>query len=122
MSGKLIFFVVWLVLLLLFAGFNMKNISDISFGFYQFKDVPIFISLLFAFILGIIFSVPFLSSSKKKNKNIDTAGNINIFPVDDPKLTRRDRDRLKKAEKEALKAHSKSQTQDTKTEDEPPLL
>ena len=69
MPGKLVFFVLSLVILLLFAGFNIKNVSDISFGFYELKDVPIFISLLFSFILGIVFSIPLMISSRLKKKN-----------------------------------------------------
>jgi len=65
MPWKLILFVICMVLVLVFAGLNMGNVSDISFGFKVFTDVPVFLSLLFAFILGIIFSLPFIIVARR---------------------------------------------------------
>ena len=52
---KLVAFLIGMVVMLIFAGFNYSNISNISLGFYVFKDVPIFISLLVAFVGGDFF-------------------------------------------------------------------
>ena len=73
MPWRLISFLFSLVLLLLFAGFNMNNSSNISFGFRELTDVPIFVSLLFSFILGVLFAIPFAyfggkTSGSKKTK------------------------------------------------------
>lgn len=66
MPGKLFYFVSILIALVLFIGFNLNNHCDISVIFYVFKDVPIFLSILFAFILGNIAVVPFLFGRQKK--------------------------------------------------------
>ncbi len=60
MPWRLIIFLLCLLLVLVFAGFNMNNSSNISFGFYELKDVPVFVSLLFSFIIGVLFALPFI--------------------------------------------------------------
>lgn len=59
MPWKLIVFLVLIGLILTFVGFNAANTSDISFGFYRFEDVPIFVSLFAAFFLGVLVTLPF---------------------------------------------------------------
>ncbi len=59
MPWKLIVFLVVVGLILAFVGFNAANVSDVSFGFYRFDDVPIFISLFVAFFLGVLVTLPF---------------------------------------------------------------
>ena len=72
MPWKLILFLIALVLLLIFAGLNMNNAADISFGFKVLHEVPIFVSLLLSFILGIVFSIPFLINAgiRKKSRSV----------------------------------------------------
>jgi uncharacterized integral membrane protein len=65
---KLIVFLVILGIVVFFIGFNLSNVSDISFGFHVFTDVPIFISLFIAFAVGIIIMIPFTFSRGKKRK------------------------------------------------------
>lgn len=65
---KLIIFLVILGIIVFFIGFNLSNVSDISFGFHTFTDVPIFISLFIAFAAGIITMLPFAFSTGKKTK------------------------------------------------------
>jgi len=43
----------------LFIGFNLDNRCDVSWVFGTFRDVPIFVSLLFAFTAGVIAAIPF---------------------------------------------------------------
>jgi uncharacterized integral membrane protein len=59
MPWKLIVFLLIIGLVLAFVGFNAANTSDISFGFYRFEDVPIFVSLFAAFFLGVLVTLPF---------------------------------------------------------------
>ncbi|MFP4564964.1 MAG: hypothetical protein ACLFNX_00555 [Spirochaetaceae bacterium] len=59
MPWKLIVFLFFVGLILAFVGFNAANVSDVSFGFYQFEDVPIFLSLFAAFFLGVLVTLPF---------------------------------------------------------------
>jgi uncharacterized integral membrane protein len=59
MPWKMLFFVVFLVLMAVFIGFNIENTCNISIVFYTFHDVPIFMSLIFAFAIGVLVMVPF---------------------------------------------------------------
>ena len=53
-----------------FAALNVKNFSDISFGFLVIKEVPIFVSLFSAFSLGTIFIIPFFLKKRMKKADI----------------------------------------------------
>ena len=68
MPGKLVYFIIVMLMLVLFMGFNLSNRCDISVIFYVFKDVPIFLSMLFAFLLAVL---PFLISSRHKMKKAE---------------------------------------------------
>ena len=61
----MIFFLLVLAIVVFFAGFNITNVSDISFGFYTIVDVPIFISLFIAFLAGAVVMLPFVAKKKK---------------------------------------------------------
>jgi uncharacterized integral membrane protein len=65
---KMIFFLVVLAVVVFFAGFNITNVSDISFGFHTVVDVPIFISLFIAFFAGALVMIPFVARSKTRKK------------------------------------------------------
>ncbi|NMA56488.1 MAG: hypothetical protein GX955_03380, partial [Treponema sp.] len=54
MPWKLMGFVALLVFATIFIGFNLEHRCDVSIGFTTFKDVPIFLSLLIAFALGVL--------------------------------------------------------------------
>ncbi|MFO8063234.1 MAG: hypothetical protein ACQETQ_11365 [Spirochaetota bacterium] len=66
MPWKLIGFLVVVGLILAFVGFNAANVSDISFGFYELEEVPIFISLFAAFALGVLITLPFTLLGRSK--------------------------------------------------------
>ena len=68
MPAKLFYFISVILILVLFIAFNLHNRCDISFVFHVFKDVPIYLSLLFSFLLGNIAVLPFLISSRNKIK------------------------------------------------------
>ncbi|MGL4982928.1 MAG: hypothetical protein ACRC4W_08790 [Treponemataceae bacterium] len=72
MPVKLIFFISVMVLITLFIGFNLDNKTDISAIFYEFKNIPVIVLMLGSFCAGILFSLPFLISSKKKPKDKKT--------------------------------------------------
>ncbi len=65
MTFKMVSFLLLLIIITVFSAFNLSNTSDISFGFYTLKDVPIFLSLLVAFIAGAIMMIPFTFNKKK---------------------------------------------------------
>jgi hypothetical protein len=48
----------------------MNNRCDISFGFVTYKDIPIFVSALFSFVLGMLFTLPMIISLRMRKKEI----------------------------------------------------
>lgn len=66
MPWKLIAFLAILLVITLFIGFNLDNRCDVSFIFYKYSDVPIFVSLLFAYAAGAVTAVPFIIGHGKK--------------------------------------------------------
>lgn len=65
MPWKLAVFLATLLCATLFIGFNLDNRCDVSWIFGTFRDVPIFVSLLFAFTAGVLASVPFKLRSRR---------------------------------------------------------
>lgn len=88
MPGKMIFFLVVLAVVVFFAGFNITNVSDISFGFYTITDVPIFISLFIAFVVGTLVMIPFVAKKKvpKKKKKDKLTDGANESPDELPEI------------------------------------
>jgi hypothetical protein len=69
MPWKLIFLLIVLAIVLVFVGLNLGNTSDISLGFVDFEDVPVFMGLFIAFFLGVAVAIPIsMSSSSRKTK------------------------------------------------------
>ena len=65
---RAIFFIVVFAIFLVFIALNLNNKSDVSFGFVSFKDVPIFLSTLFSFAVGMMFTLPLILYGKKRKK------------------------------------------------------
>jgi uncharacterized integral membrane protein len=76
MPWRLIGFVFLGALFLCFIGFNLENRCDISFGFYTFSQVPVFLSVFSAFILGLFLAllVSLRPGSRRKRKTEPSAG------------------------------------------------
>jgi|WetSurMetagenome_2_1015567.scaffolds.fasta_scaffold1533451_1 uncharacterized integral membrane protein len=78
MKGKMIFFLVILVIALLFMWFNRDNHMSVNLGVYSWNDVSVSIGMLFSFALGILLMVPFLVrlgfSSRKSRKEVRRLG------------------------------------------------
>lgn len=55
---RMIGFLLGLGILAGFAAVNIEHRSDVSFGFFVFSDVPVFLSILVAFIAGALFVLP----------------------------------------------------------------
>ena len=63
MPGRLIGFILLLVVIVTFIGFNVDNTSDIRYWFGEtgvLHDVPIFVSFFFMYLVGVLSVVPFL--------------------------------------------------------------
>jgi len=65
---RVISIIVVFVIFLCFIMFNLPNKCDVSFGFTTIKDVPIFLSALSSFVLGMFVTVPIMLFRKKKQK------------------------------------------------------
>jgi len=76
MPWKLIGFLTVLLLVTFFIGFNLDNRCDISLVFYTFRNVPIFVSLLFAYACGTITLIPFFISALSKAGKKATAAKL----------------------------------------------
>ena len=53
-------------LLIVFVGLNLDNRASISFGFYTFNDVPVFVSMFISFVCGAVVMLPFTFGRRKK--------------------------------------------------------
>jgi len=65
---RLIVFIVVFAFFLAFIVLNLDHRCDISLGFMTFKEIPVFLSSLFSFVLGMLFAVPLIFSLGKRKK------------------------------------------------------
>ena len=65
---RLIAFIVIFAFFLAFIVLNLDNRCDISVGFRIFKDIPVFLTALFSFVLGMLFTVPLVFSLRMLRK------------------------------------------------------
>lgn len=72
MPWRLIGLILLLALVVVFIGFNLDNSCDVSFGFYTMTAVPIYLSVLGAFALGMLMVLPltFRRRIVRQKKNI----------------------------------------------------
>lgn len=68
MPWRLISFILVLVLIMFFIGFNLENRSDISLVFHTFEDIPIFFSMFASFLIGVVLMLPFALGKKKMTR------------------------------------------------------
>jgi uncharacterized integral membrane protein len=70
---RLFLFILIFAVFLAYIVLNLKNTCDISFGFVTFKYVPVFLSSLSSFMLGLLFVFPVsIVLSHKKNRKPKT--------------------------------------------------
>ena len=71
MPWKLIFVILSIVVITCLIGFNLENKSNISLVFWEFEDVPVFMTMFCSFCVGILFSLPFsIGKIAAKNKEV----------------------------------------------------
>lgn len=84
MPWRLITFLIVLTLVVLFAGFNTTGVP-ISFGFYTLPSVPVFLSLIIAFLAGTFVMLPFAVKRRKakgtRQKSRDSRENAEQQPA-----------------------------------------
>ena len=69
MPFRLIFMAIVLVVLVVFIGFNVENRCDVSFAFYTLKDVPVILTILASFALGLLAAFPFALRGRKNRQS-----------------------------------------------------
>jgi uncharacterized integral membrane protein len=68
MPWKLLAFIIAMTLVLVFIGFNLENRCDVSVAFHTFTEVPVVITILSSFLLGLLMAFP-LSFARKSAKH-----------------------------------------------------
>lgn len=114
MPFRLIGTILIVVLVAVLTGFNLSNKCTI-WCFHKFEDVPVFASILGAFIAGIIFTFPYAYMKGKSNqqkKDQKTAEK-------EQKQQEKEKQQMEKKEMKLLKKAKKEKPENTeKTEDE----
>ena len=88
MSWTLVYFLFVVLLFAIFSMVNLKNTCNISFLFYEFKDIPVYTAAMFSFITGMFLSLPFFIRRKKKNKEQNPiVGSINTVELTNSKTS-----------------------------------
>ncbi len=64
MPLRLIGLLLFVGLLTGFIGFNLGNVADVSFGFHVFRGVPVFLTALVSFALGLLAALPAVFSAR----------------------------------------------------------
>ena len=62
------FFILVFAIFLCFIVFNLDHRCDVSLGFRTFSDIPVFLTSLFSFALGMLFVFPLLLTVGHKRK------------------------------------------------------
>ncbi|MEE0999933.1 MAG: hypothetical protein UIH41_09750 [Treponemataceae bacterium] len=75
MPGKLILFLIMIVIVTIFAGFNTTNVCNVSLVFHEFENVPVFVTVLFSFVIGIFVMLPFAFRKKQPKQNTSVSEN-----------------------------------------------
>lgn len=65
---KLLGTILSLVVLAFFIGFNLDNKCNVNVLFYTFQNVPVFITIIISFVVGVLFTMPFAFSYKSEKK------------------------------------------------------
>mgnify|MGYP006312676187 CR=1 FL=1 len=66
MPWRLIGFILLLALFLAFIALNLDHRTDISFGFLTVTNVPVFLSLFGAFVVGVLVALPLTARAKTR--------------------------------------------------------
>lgn len=97
-----------LVVLAFFVGFNLDNKCNVNMLVHTFQNVPVFITIIISFVVGVLFTMPFAFSYKSQKKK--EAKNNQVQVVD--KKTK------KLFSKKDSKASEKQSETETKTKNE----
>ena len=97
MPWRMVGLLVTLLLVAIFATLNLEYRSNVSFGFREFEDVPIFLSTLLSFIAGAVVMLPF--TLRRRRRQMAAGAEREVSEQEqDRKPSRRERRRLERAE------------------------
>ena len=68
MPWKLVTLIIIMILAIVFVGFNLNNKGDISLVFISLKDVPVTLSTLSAYVLGLITALVLVLGKNRRIK------------------------------------------------------
>jgi len=100
MPWRLILTIAIFIIFMIFAAFNLDeaNRCNISFGFKEFENIPVFLTVFFSFVAGLVCATPLVfhirkrrdekpSKIKSKKKSYDEPIEMEpVEPVADEKL------------------------------------
>lgn len=96
MPLRLIGVILLVALLVTFIGLNLENAADISFGFYTLRDIPVFLTILASFALGLLAALPAVlvhrfkaSKARPEGRVSRRAGRTAALPAEAPVSGRR---------------------------------
>jgi len=69
MPWRLIIAIIVFIIFMIFAAFNLDNRCNISFGFKVIEQVPVFITVFFSFIVGLLCALPLVLHIRKKRND-----------------------------------------------------
>ena len=105
MPWKLIFFVIIIVFVAIFVGVNHANVCNISLIFVEFEKVPVYITILISFVVGMLIMLPF-TIGKKRGKAYRQQTVREEYPAESSR-NRRNRKRQEAAARKAARNNSK---------------
>jgi len=111
MPVKLIGTIILLVIVTIFCGFNLENKCNISFVFYTFENVSVFITVMVSFFAGVIVMTPFVLFKKKMSREEITQASKKIQQEEEKRTAKE----AKKAEQEKIAAQKKASREEERT-------
>lgn len=96
-----------LVVLAFFVGFNLDNKCNVNVLVHTFQNVPVFITIIISFVVGVLFTMPFAFSYKSQKKKEAKNNQIQVVDKKTKKLF---------SKKDSKTSEKKSETE-TKNED-----
>ena len=68
--ARLICFIFIFALFLVFIGLNLNNHCDVNLGFNIYENIPVYITGMVSFFLGMLCTIPILITLKKRKPPI----------------------------------------------------
>ena len=113
MPWKLILFIIVIVFVAIFVGVNHANVCNISLIFTEFQQVPVYITILVSFIVGILIMLPFTIGKKRGKAYRQTRGSKVAAPTREEYPAENARNRRNRRRKEAAARKAANKTANT---------